>query len=429
MPEVPIIAVTGTKGKTTVVSVVDMMLRQLGHNTVRVDTTGHSVNGKKKSTLDDSKKIWHLVPTKAPGRYLWEFHANTSLLEHNPVAVLECAIGCSTPSGLGYRYHNVGLFLNVFEDHIGGSDRINSRRDIAEAKSFIFQQITGDYGYAVFNADDALVVEMLHKYANHVDPSRQIAVGLNFDQLDRAEHLGRGGIIVTVDADRNIIVQSSDATEVVVSLDKVPWTFNGAFEPSVWNCMFSVAAIYALYDGMLPVSLTAAAESVRLDEYSGRLTALKAKSGTKIIADYAHEKQSLAAIARLARTQIEKEGRVIGVVRMAYDRPDAVFTDTGAVIGEEFDDVIVYEKIDGYWRMPEKTSSKSFVQEVGRTSKLVYGGVKSTNDNVVRIEREDEAVAHAATIANPEDIVVVIVNDDIKRSIDFVQRSFEAVFV
>ena len=52
------IIITGTKGKTTVAYLVDQILMCLGKNTIRVDTTGHFVNGTRKSTLEESKEIW-----------------------------------------------------------------------------------------------------------------------------------------------------------------------------------------------------------------------------------------------------------------------------------------------------------------------------------------------------------------------------------
>ena len=66
------ILITGTKGKTTVSYLVDNILMALKKTTLRVDTTGHFINGERKSTLDESKAIWGLVPTVCPGRFLWE---------------------------------------------------------------------------------------------------------------------------------------------------------------------------------------------------------------------------------------------------------------------------------------------------------------------------------------------------------------------
>ena len=425
--QVPIISVTGTKGKTTTVAVIDDALRAMGYNTLRVDTKGHFVNGEQRSTLQDSNDVWQLVPTKAPGRYLWEFHNNPEL-SNDAVAVLECSLGCSRGCGLGYASHDVGIFLNVFEDHLGSADRLKSREDIAYAKKFVFENIQRHDAYAVFNADDELVVRMLNETNFGNKQVSLVPVGLTFSEYDIAPHLEAGGVVVTMDSNRsNVILRSKKEDQILACLDDIPWTFNGAFMPSVWNMMFACAGLYGVLKGNMPDSFRSSMESVRLDRYGGRLTVLKARNGATIIADYAHEKVSLESIGKLART-ICDEGKVVAVVRMAHDRTDELLTETGKVIGKSFDTVVVYEKIDGFWRKPVNHGVIRFPQVVGRTSEKVYQGVRSVNEDSVRILREDEALQYAASIAAPEDVVVVIVNDDIKRSVEFIQTSFDAEF-
>lgn len=426
---VPIISITGTKGKTTVTAIIDDVLRKLGNNVLKVDTTGHFVNGKRKSSLEDSKEIWRLVPTVCPGRYLWEFFDNPNL-KKDGVAVLECALGCSGSSGLGYRYHNVGVFLNVFEDHIGSSDRIQSRDDIVKAKSFIFSRIANSSdSYIVYNADDSFVVGGLRALSADCDKLIQkIPVGLSFSEVDLEDHLISGGVAISINENKEVVLRRSIGDEVLLDLKAIPWTFHGSFLPSVWNIVSAVGALYGFFGGNLPPEFREAIESVRLDRYGGRLTILENSSGVRVVADYAHEKVSLCSIGRLARTMAGGAGKVIGVVRLAYDRTDELLIETGKMIATEFDDFIVYDKIDGYFRKAVDRPGR-FKQVNGRTSQILFDAIKSVNPNVIRIVREDEAIKHAAEIAEPGDVVVVIVNDDIKRSIDFIRDAFGAEFV
>lgn len=421
----PIISVTGTKGKTTTVAVIADVLQKLGNNTLKVDTTGHFINGERRSTLDDSKEIWGLVPSVCPGRYLWEFHTDPTLQE-NGVAVLECSLGSSAIPGLGYRYHKVGLFLNVFEDHIGSSERVQSQEDIAKVKDFVFWRLDQD-GYAIFNADDRWVTGRLEKIPKNRNIT-MIPCGLTFEHFDLDAHLAAGGVALTRDGEY-IVLRSQSKTEKLFSVNAIPWTFDGVFLPSIWNLMFAAAAVLARNDLHWNKEMQDAFEAVRLDPYGGRLTLLRANNGATIIADYAHEKKSLVDIANLARTKTGKGGKVIGIVRLAHDRTDELMRETGRAVGEAFDELMVYEKIDGYWRQPKKVNDLRFPQIVGRTSEIFHGAILEKNPHAERILREDEAIAAVAKTVSPDDVVVVIVNDDIERSIGFIQQSFKAEFV
>lgn len=422
--DIPIISVTGTKGKTTTVAVIADVLRTLEHNVLKVDTTGHFVNGERRSTLEDSKKTWRLVPSVCPGRYLWEFHADPTLAD-NGVAVLECALGSSSTSGLGYRYHSVGVFLNVFEDHIGSSDRIQSKADIVAAKQFVFSRLIREGGYAVYNADDEYVTGALSELP---EGATLVPVGLTFEAFDIENHLKDGGVVLTVDSEKRIVLRTIAHDTVIADLKAIPWTFDGQFAPSVWNLLAAVGALYGFFQGSLPAGFREALEGVRLDPYGGRLTLLRSSNDVTILADYAHEKVSMALVARLARTQLGPGGRVIGVVRLAHDRTDELLQDTGKAIAPEYDELVVYDKIDGTLRKAT-TRGMRFKEVEGRTSEIFAAAIASVNPHVTRIVREDEAIAYAASQAKPGDVVVTIVNDDIERSVGFIKDSFKAEFV
>jgi cyanophycin synthetase len=419
------ITITGTKGKTTTTYVVSQVLQRLGNNVLRVDTAGHYVNGAQRSTLDDAKQIWGLVPTVAPGRYLWEFLADPAL-KKNGVAVMEAALGSSGLAGLGYRRHEVGVFLNVMEDHIGSSTRLQSRADIVKAKSFVFGRIKQD-GYAVFNADDALVVAALKELPPARD-IRLVACGLEFKHLDLKKHLRQGGVVVTTRQNEVVLIKGNQE-QVLFDIKALPWTFNGTFEPSVYNLLHAAGAIYAYYEGRLPAKFRAVMEACRLDPEGGRLTILKAANGARILVDYAHEKNSLVSIGELARTLIGPKGKVIGLVRLAYDRTPELIRDTGRHIAGHFDAFVVYDKVDGHFVKTEIIKGRRFQKEAGKVSELLAAAIAEKNPNVQRIVREDKAIEAAATQAGPEDIVVVIANDDVKQSLRFVKQASKAEYV
>jgi len=420
MSTLPIISVTGTKGKTTTVNLLADILHRMNHNTLHVDTTGHSVNLVKKSDLKDSKEVWGFkTPSIAPGRYLGEFITNPELKE-NGVAILESAFS-SARRGLGYRDHKVGVFLNVFEDHIDPNSWISSQQELAEAKSFVFSHLSNN-GWAVFNADDSYVCGVLNRLPED-QVSNLIPCGFEFSAFDIQSHLQNGGVAITV-RNQKIVLLRADKEVTLCELERIPWTFNGTFLPSVWNLMHTCGALIGFYDGSIPEHLQSVIEATQLPEEKGRLLVLQEEGRPTIIADYAHEKVSLEAVAKLGRSLL-KGGQLIGVVRLNHERSDELIKETGHVIGEMYDTLVVYDKIDGHWRQPVESTIKRYPQVIGRTSEILAQAIKERNGNTTRIVREDEAIEYAASIATPQDVVVVIVNDDVERSIGFVKSAFD----
>lgn len=423
--DVPIITITGTKGKTTTAHVVAEVLRSLKHNVLKVDTTGHYVNGEQRSTLDDSKRVWGLVPSVAPGRYLWEFLTDPAL-QRNGVAVLESSLGSSSLSGMGYRSHVVGVFLNVFEDHLGSSERLKTKQDIAQAKSFIFSRLERN-GWAVCNADDPLVTSTLKTIPTNLNVSI-LPCGISFEHFDLSAHLEAGGRALTV-KDNKVVLMSNTGDEILFDLMAIPWTFNASFMPSVWNLLMAAGAVYALRDQTWSPQTRRVFEAIRLNPYGGRLTLLEAANGARILADYAHEKVSLLEVAKLARQLVKPTGKVIGITRLANDRTDSLIQETARAVASAYDVNIVFDKIDGHYRQPRQVRSQRFPESVGRVSKIYAEAMLPVNQRVERIIREDEAVQRAAELAGPNDVVVYIVNDDVKRSIGFARQYFKAEFV
>lgn len=420
------IAVTGTKGKTTVVNFLAEVLQraQLFDEVLHVNTSGHFLNGKRKSDLTYSSQTWGLVPSVAPGRYLYEF-ASPKKQAKNNLAVLECSLGSSTLSGMGYALHDVGVFLNVYEDHIGSSHRIKSKDDILAAKLFSVTKIKKG-GYAVLNADDEYV-RKAYPHINQKEKGVQVILfGLHITPALLKKYPCAAYVTVQ---DGQVVYVSGETGKVtkVVALKKVAWTFAGHFTPSVYNLMAIVAAAYGVTNLKGVSRLGTHLAATQMPEDGGRLTQFANKAGVKIIADYAHEKYSLREVARLARLHAGKNGKVIGVVRLAYDRTDALIKDTAAYIGKDYDQFFVYDKIDGYWKKAKEIQSTIFTQEDGKISRIFAEALAQKNKHVTRIVREDEAIAAAAETAKKGDVVIVIVNDNIPRSISFIKKYFKAV--
>lgn len=409
-----IISIAGSKGKTTVTRLLGHLFVKRGRATLRVDTDGHYYNGSRRSTLDESKQLYGLVPTVSPGRYLRSLK-NVK----NGIAVIETAIGCANIyGGLGYRFHNIGIFTNVFEDHIG--EGIKDRDQLASLKGkYIFKRIHPKGGVAVFNADDPLVVAQLHRIP---EGATILPVGIEFSAFDIEKHLQEGGRAVTI-RDNIIYTLRADKEFPVLDATEVPWTFQAMFVPSLYNLMFVLGAVFAENGFKMPKKLLPKIKSLKLDG-GGRLRLLESRtSGIKVLLDYAHEKYSLRKVGQLASKLTE--GKTIGVVRLAPDRTDKLLQDTGKFIANNFDIIVVYDKIDGVQYTEITNLRTGQVRKTGEVSKLLYDAIKKQQKEghkVYRKVKEEDAVRHALSLAEKGDIVVHIVNDNNKKSETLVKK-------
>ncbi len=425
-----IVLITGTKGKTTVSCLLDSILLRLntGKETFRVSTDGYFFNNKQRGTAESSHDIYGFAPTVCPGRYLLNLSSLRRERLDSIVAILETSLGSGNACGTGVGSCDVAVWTNVFEDHLGSTERLRTRKDIAELKSVVFSQVK-EGGYAVFNACDELVcskTDIINKKAiiiPCIEEGKEV-----FYNIDK--HLKNGGTVLILRGTK-IVEQTQSGERTVYDTSQSPLTFEGQFRPSMLNLLLVFGAVYAIYDGHFPRGLKEAADHIRLNPYGGRLTLLKAKKGTTIIADYAHEAESLQSVGELAHSIAKRNGgETIAVVRLPYDRTDKQISKTGRVISKAFDKFIIYDKIDGYWRKANKhPKNPRFIQRTGRIARLLGVAISRHNKNTKVIIREDKAIEYVSKNAQMDDVVVIIVNDNIHRSIDWIREKFDAKIV
>ncbi len=410
-----IVTITGTKGKTTISRGLSHIYTSLKYNTLLVDTDGHYVNGKQKSTLQDSMRFYELVPTNAPGKFLYELNG-----KDNAIAILEAAIGSSNIYGIGYGSHTVGVLTNVFEDHIGA--RIKNKAQLAHEKARIAFKPIDVNGYAVFNADDRYVTKHLDMIPAHKNITL-VPFGLDLNCFNATKHLKNGGVIITL-ADNWVVARSHKSDKKIIRVNDIEWTFEGLFTPSLYNLMAICGALYGLHRGKIPAQHIKALTSYRFDPNGGRLTRLfNRDKSIQAIVDYAHEKQSLREVADLAKRLAT--GRTIGVVRLAPDRLNDVIRETGAYIANRFDHIIVYDKIDGVTRKEYKGKKQNIHRAAGEVSGMLFKAIRTAQKGKRTVEHrivEEDAVRAAMSAAQPGDVIVHICNDDHARSVRYVKN-------
>ena len=316
---IPVVAVTGTNGKTTTTRLIAHIFAAQGLRVGMTNTDGVYVAGRQIDSGDCSG------PKSA-----------RNVLAHPEVdaAVLECARGGVLREGLGFDRCQVAVVTNVGEgDHLG-LNYITTVEDVMVLKRVIVQNVAPS-GYAVLNAMDP-----------HVAPMARVCTGqVIFFGADRhhpimATHRAQGQRVVYVDPAKACIVAAEGGMKESIALADIPLTHNGAIGFQVDNAMASVAAAWAA--GLPWETIRRGLASFHNDSANapGRFNVMDYRGAT-IIADYGHNPDAIRALVQAVDAMPGNKRSV--VISGAGDRRDQDIIEQTRILGAAFDEVILYQ--------------------------------------------------------------------------------------
>jgi len=373
---VPIVSVTGTNGKTTTTRMISHILKANGLCVGMTTTGGVFINDncimKGDTTGPLSAKM--LLTDKAID-----------------VAVLETARGGIIRSGLGYDLADVGVLLNISEDHLG-LDGVKTLEDMLHVKSLVVEAVRSN-GYVVLNADDKLVVQAANKTKANV-----IFFSLQEDNLVVRQHILNGGIAVFI-KDNYITLATGKGFLKSISIMQIPATYGGKLVHNIENSLAAFCATYALN---VPLNIIEnALTSFYCDEIHnpGRFNVFNIRD-FRVVVDYGHNVEGYKKVIEA----IKKMGgsRLIGIIGTPGDRSDDSVRSIGYIAGKSFHRIIIKEDKNLRGR------------KAGEISHLLLEGVLEaglSEKSVKLIQHEEEALQTAIREAVAGDIIVVFYED------------------
>jgi len=336
---IPVAAVTGTNGKTTVTRLISHLATAGGATVGSTCTEGIWIGGRQIDAGDCSG------PASAR-RVL----ANPSVT----TAVLETARGGILREGCGFDFCDVAVVTNIASgDHLGLGE-IDTPERLAWVKGAIVAAVSKK-GSAVLNAADPLVVEMKKWCKGQVvyfalDPANPVVV----------EHLAQGGLAATVREGWIVLCDGPRETRLA-HLERVPLVHKGLVGFQVENVLASAAAAWRLGVPLELVRLGLESFSSGSTGSPGRFNLLDL-DGAAIVVDYGHNVPSLEQICGTLR-RLPHERRT-AVYSAAGDRRDEDLIIQGRLLGETFDRVVIYE--DAYIRG----------RQPGEITRLISAGIR-----------------------------------------------------
>ena len=386
---IPVIAVTGTNGKTTTARIIGHLFAAHGLRVGMTNTDGVYVNGRQIDSGDCSG------PRSA-----------RNVLAHPEVdaAVLECARGGILREGLGFDRCQVAVVTNVGEgDHLG-LNFITTVEDLAVLKRVIVQNVAPT-GYGVLNAIDPHVAAMAS-----VCPGKIIYFAADRHHPVMATHRAQGNRVVYVDGDS--IVAAEGSWRETISLRDVPITRAGSIGFQVENVMAATAAAWGANLPWETIRRGLSGFVNDSDNAPGRFNVMDYRGAT-IIADYGHNPDAMRALVQAVEAMPAKKRSV--VISGAGDRRDQDISEQTKILGKAFDDVVLYQDACQRGR------------EDGEVLRLLQQGLAGATRTsyVTEIQGEFVAIDHALARLQPGDLCLVLI-DQVELALAHLQRHVDA---
>lgn len=315
---IPIIAVTGTNGKTTTTRLIAHIVKNNGYRVGFTTSDGVYIQNSM------------LLKGDTTGPISAEFVLKDPTVEF---AVLETARGGILRSGLGFSHCDIAVITNIQEDHLGISD-IHNLDDLARVKGVVVGAVRND-GWVILNADNKHCVKI----------GQDVRCNLAYFTMDEKnpvvkEHCRKGGVAAVYE-NGYITIKKGDWKIRIEKVTHIPLTFNGTVSFMTQNVLAASLAtfVWGFKIEDIRLSLETFIPSAALTP--GRMNIFELKD-FKIMVDFAHNPDGLRGIKDFLGTLDIKHNT--GIISGTGDRRDEDLREIGRISAQMFDDVIICQE-------------------------------------------------------------------------------------
>jgi cyanophycin synthetase len=382
---IPIIAITGTNGKTTTTRLLAHMARMKGYKVGYTTSDGVYIQNQLLMKGDCTG------PTSA------EFVLNDPTVNF---AVLECARGGLLRAGLGFKKCDIGIVTNVAADHLGLKG-IHTIEQLAKVKGVIPETVLPD-GTAILNADDDLV------YAMRKSLECNVALFSMDENNPRIKAMQKLDGLCAVYENGYITICRGEWKLRVIKAVNVPLTYGGRAKFMIQNVLPVVLAAYVR--GFTINDMKTALETFMpsASQTPGRLNMFEFKDFS-ILLDYAHNPAGMRALKQFV-DNIDATKKV-GIIAGIGDRRVEDNNEMGSIAAEMFDEIII--------RQDKKLRGKTETELI----KMLDDGIKMKDLNIKTtiIPSEREAILHAVKTAEKGSLIVLC-SDVVPDALELVKK-------
>ncbi|MCX6199306.1 MAG: cyanophycin synthetase [Bacteroidetes bacterium] len=382
---IPIVAVSGTNGKTTTTRLIAHIVKQMGIKVGFTTTEGVYIQNQM------------MMQGDCTGPVSAEFVLKDPTVEF---AVLECARGGILRAGLGFHNCDMAVVTNIAPDHLG-LQGIDTLEQLARAKAVVAKSVFAE-GYVILNADDDLV----YKMREEVD-CKVALFSMDENNPRIKEHAANHGISCVYENGFFTILKGNWKIRV----DKVtnaPITFGGKAEFNIQNALGAILAAYLRDFKIEDIKLALETFVPSPAQTPGRMNIFNFKNFT-VMADYAHNAHGMRAIGKFV-TKVEATVKV-GVIAGVGDRRDEDTIELAEEAAKVFDEIIIRQ--DRHLRGKPEDDIIALLRK----------GIQNIDKNkkITVIKKESEAIEYAVRNAVKGSFIVVI-NDVVLAALDQLQK-------